>query len=74
MIRAVIPEKVAMTISGHKTRSVFDRYNIINETDLRNASEKVFKMHQDVSERHEKARNGHKMVTIGSIHEKSANA
>ena len=41
LIRAGVSEAVAMRITGHKTRAVFDRYNIGDERDLHDAAEKL---------------------------------
>ena len=66
MIRAGIPEKVAMMISGHKTRSVFDRYNIVNETDLKKAAMSLTQYHDED--------HGHNLGTISIFREVRANA
>jgi integrase len=41
MVNRSIPERVAMTITGHKTRAVFDRYHIVSPTDLQEAARKL---------------------------------
>jgi integrase len=41
MIRAGVPTKTAMLISGHQTPAMLDRYNIVDETDLREAQQKT---------------------------------
>jgi integrase len=41
LVRAGVSEKIAMTMTGHKTRSVFDRYDIVDEQDLAEAARKL---------------------------------
>ena len=41
LIRANVPERVAMLLTGHKSRAIFDRYNIIHEQELLDARDQL---------------------------------
>ncbi len=58
-----------MMISGHKTRSVFERYNIVNDEDLREATRKRILYHRE----QEKEPAGTVLGTIVDFKEKEAN-
>jgi integrase len=52
--RAGVPDPIAMAIMGHKTRAMYDRYNIVDEDDIRTALTQV--------EQH-RARRGYNLAT-----------
>jgi hypothetical protein len=40
-VKASVPERVAIQMSDHKTRSVFDRYPIVSDQDLQEAAQRL---------------------------------
>ncbi len=58
--RAGVPRSVAMKLVGHKTESIYRRYAIVAEADLREGIGKLARLSEDAV--HEK---GHKRGTIG---------
>jgi hypothetical protein len=67
MIRNAISEKVALVISGHKTRSVFDRYNITNYADLVDAGRKIRKVESESSNRRKSlAESSHRTAIVNN--------
>jgi integrase len=51
LVRAGVTETTCMKITGHKTRSMFDRYNITSEKDLADAMERLEQFHQGTEQK-----------------------
>lgn len=45
LVRAGVPERVAQTVTGHRTRSVFERYNIVSPNDVTEAGRRLAEFH-----------------------------
>jgi integrase len=67
LTRTGTPEGVAMEQTGHLTRSVFERYNIVSENDLRGAAERLGWAHKQMEEKAQEIASGHKKGTIGPV-------
>jgi integrase len=67
MIRSGTPEKVSMAISGHKTRAVFDRYQIVSGRDLKQAAQRLDEYRAAASENRKRTTNELKTLPVDSV-------
>lgn len=57
LVRAGVTEHTAMQISGHRTRSVFDRYDIVDERDMKIAATRQYNYVSEARDKAERERN-----------------
>jgi hypothetical protein len=67
LISAGVREKVAMTITGGITRSVFDRYQIVEPSDLTNAIQRVESLASNSANRVKKSNKEERGKTTKSL-------
>ena len=41
MVNLGVPERVAMKVTGHRTRAVFDRYHIVSPAELQDVAKRL---------------------------------
>jgi len=51
LVRSGVHETICMRITGHKTRSVFDRYNLTDKSDIRKPMSSVAKYRKTQAKR-----------------------
>ena len=61
MERAGIPRNIAMSITGHRTESVYRRYDIVSDRDLKQAATKL---ESYIGEKRTDTEDGHKTGTV----------